>query len=238
MSSKRYFHKGETPPQDYLERKSKMAAKDEAIRKKWFPERKGFDIQHEHGGYYYAPQTVRGCVCHRKPIVVLAIDRKDPLDPEFVPRWICICNACFIRTPDCRSPEAAVHSWNHAILTPWSRRLHKRLTKDDLDMNGIAAMLEALTKQAGNELVEYYRTERKLKKHRADHDHDSELKSARGHIQDLEGFFRESFFYEDLDRNAMIETLRKRCALDHDPVPVQRGRKKKGVSDERTEDDE
>ena len=213
MGQRYYIRKGETPDPEYLTRKAIQAEKEDKIRLKLFPERTGFEIEHEQGGYYYAPKVVRGCVCHRKPVVVLAIDRKSPLDPDYVPRWICICRNCFVRTEDHRSPEAATNAWNHGIVTQLSRLLHKKV---ELSRDGVANLLNAIGKQAGDELVGYYRTQRKLEE--SDGDHYAEKKSVRGHIQDLEGFFRESFYFDGLDREYIIAGLKKRGELDSDPV--------------------
>lgn len=204
------------------ERKRIKDEREAAIRKKLFPDRKGFTVEHTAAGWEYLPDVVRGCVCHCKPVVVLAIDRMDYLDPGYVPRWICICQDCFIRTEDSRSPEQAVNRWNHGMLTELSRLLHRKL---DLDPVGVQNLLNGIGKQAGDELVGYYRILRKLKAE--DGDHTNEKKSARAHIRDLEGFFRESFFFEGLDREYMIEQLRKRGEEDSDePQSVELKRKK------------
>lgn len=204
------------------ERKRIKDEREAAIRKKLFPDRKGFAVEHTAAGWEYLPNVVRGCVCHRKPVVVLAIDRIDYLDPDYVPRWICICQDCFIRTEDSRSPEQAVNRWNHGRLTELSRLLHRKL---DLDQVGVQNLLNGIGKQAGDELVGYYRILRKLK---AEHgDHTNEKKSARAHIHDLEGFFRESFFFEGLDREYLIAQLQKRGEQDSDePQSVELKRKK------------
>jgi hypothetical protein len=187
------------------ERKRIKDEREAAIRKKLFPDRKGFAVEHTAAGWEYLPNVVRGCVCHRKPVVVLAIDRMD----------------CFIRTEDSRSPEQAVNRWNHGMLTELSRLLHRKL---DLDPVGMQNLLNGIGKQAGDELVGYYRLLRKLK---AEGDHTNEKKSARAHIRDLEGFFLESFFFEGLDREYMIEQLRKRGEEDSDePQSVELKRKK------------
>ena len=275
MSQPKYFKKGEVPPPEYLERKNKRDDRNRLIRKKLFPERKGFSITTDvGGGYIYLPKVVRGCPDGKKPVVVLEISNLDPLDPDYVPRWICMCRDCFVRTESYRTPEAATNAWNHGIVTELSRLLHKPV---ELSRDGVANLLNAIGKQAGDELVGYYRTERKLIKakegcaekiksdrerldgakevfknrHYFDglkrecmlivlraaeeltscyrkirtlralyNDYNDDLKSVRGHIQDLEGFFRESFFFDGLDREYIINGLKARGERDSDATEV------------------
>ncbi len=106
MSQPKYFKKGEIPPPEFLERKNKRDDRNRLIRKKLFPERKGFSITTDvGGGYIYLPKVVRGCPDGKKPVVVLEISNLDPLDPDYVPRWICMCRDCFVRTESYRTPE-------------------------------------------------------------------------------------------------------------------------------------
>ena len=272
MSQPKYFKKGEVPPPEYLERKNKRDDRSRLIRKKLFPERKGFSITTDvGGGFIYLPKVVRGCPDGKKPVVVLEISNLDPLDPDYVPRWICMCRDCFVRTESYRTPEAATNAWNHGIVTELSRLLHKPV---NLSRDGISNLLNAIGKQAGDELVGYYRTERKLIKAKEDcaekiksarerlerakevfenrhyfdglkrecmlivlraaeeltscyrkirtlralyNGYKDDLKSVRGHIQDLEGFFKESFFFDGLSCGHIIKGLKERGELDADP---------------------
>lgn len=225
MSKHFYLRKGEEMPPERIERIKRKYEKSDKIRDKLFPERKGFSIQRDPGGtWLYIPDVVRGCVCHRKPVTMLAVDDRNVLDPDYVPRWVCICRECFIRTDSYRTPEAATNAWNHGIITPMSRALHKPV---NLCPEGIANLLNGIGKQAGDELVGYYRTLRKLMQD--PHRHEYEIKSVRGHIADLEGFFRESFFFEGLSRSHIIKMLKKRGELDRDPIPPRKPKKKKEV---------
>lgn len=209
-----YVKKGEQPNPDRIQRMMKREAREAQIREKLFPERKGLkavreDGRNGSGSLVYVPERVRGCPDGKKPVVVLAInEQKDILNPDYVPRWICICKHCLIRTDAYRTPEAAVNAWNKAILTPYSRFLHKRLTADTVNKDGITNLRNQIGKQAGNELSGYYRMKENLMEQ--GYNTQNELATVNGYIQDLEGFFEESFFFTGLDPKAVIEGLKKR----------------------------
>ncbi len=171
---------------------------------KFYPYRDGFFRPLEKDGsmkvspYYTAAHIKKDPNGHYPRIVLERVDFQKMEEPDYKPMWICMCDACAIRTKAVDSPEEARDAWNDVKVTRFSRMLFRKLTVDTLNDCGVENLLYQLAKNSSEELVELYRTRRKVP-----YNEELEMK-----IRELERFFRKSPFLRDLNREELLRELR------------------------------
>ena len=175
----------------------------------FYPYRDGFFRPLEKDGsmkvspYYTAAHIKKDPNGHYPRIVLERVDFQKMEEPDYQPKWICMCDACSIRTKAVDSPEQARDDWNAVRVTRFSRMLFRKLTVDTLNDCGVENLLYQMAKNSAEDLVGMYRARRKNQEKGR---FDEELENR---IRDLERFFRKSPFLRDLNREELLRELRK-----------------------------